>query len=460
MKNLANALSNKDIDDRVNVIMERLCLNLSTSVKTVKEIKPLLTSIKKAITEYDDSILDFSLLLSILDCVISLCPFEDVLDVFSVEDLTYALKSQIAGLVKSACKVIGAARPKDIFAGSAVLDEMLVVFFNISTDVDVINEIEKILPILMTDELNRRRLLENNIPTLLDAKRIEESSVFCRLLDLLVILFENISFEEFREDLFIVDSDMITKAVEEDILVFIHVCKYYTHLLVILRSSADKKWSLRYLRHVFSSLGECFAKRHDYEDVEHFGRTYLLQFFSEISYLEDFNVFMELEERYFPFSGEHPDMSEFLTVINPAYFSKYHENIVKNLKLSPRNIEVYRNLLRDETCFELLKDSIISSELLSMPYLEQLYFLEALTAHSYGIHHLTHEMSMVMNDIINKNATERTCFKLRLKVFENLLEANPQELSIWLIPLQSEYTNIMNGKPTQSRGHSIANDYL
>ena len=262
---------------------------------------------------YKRQVLDYSLLINILDSIISICSFDDVLAIFSIEDLANGMKSKIGPLVKSVCKVIAGARPKDIFANTSLLDETLTVFFEEQTAVDIINEIEKTFAVLMNNELNRRRILENNSPTLMKAKNVEHSTSFCRLLDLLQLLFEDISFEEFRKDLFIVDQTIIEQVLSEDILIFIHICKYYIGLLDVASSSINKQWSIRYLSPVFTIFGEAFAKREENEDVEHFAKTYLFQIFSRVSYLDDFSYITALEDDYFPLSSEKSYTTQLLT---------------------------------------------------------------------------------------------------------------------------------------------------
>lgn len=225
-------------------------------------------------------------------------------------------------------------------------------------------------------------------------------------------------------------------------------------------SSINKQWSIRYLSPVFTIFGEAFAKREENEDVEHFAKTYLFQIFSRVSYLDDFSYITALEDDYFPLSSEKSYTTQLLTTLNPRYVASRHLQLLQGIQLKASNVEMFKNLVNDEVCFNQLKNEITTESVLAIPYLQEMYFLAGLTSHSYGIHHLTQNMPGVMNLLINRTATERVCFLLRQKVFENLLDATPQELSIWLIPVQSEYANIINGNIPKSSKYDIASDFL
>ena len=152
--------------------------------------------------------------------------------------------------------------------------------------------------------------------------------------------------------------------------------------------------------------------------------------------------------------------TQLLTTLNPRYVASRHLQLLQGIQLKASNVEMFKNLVNDEVCFNQLKNEITTESVLAIPYLQEMYFLAGLTSHSYGIHHLTQNMPGVMNLLINRTATERVCFLLRQKVFENLLDATPQELSIWLIPVQSEYANIINGNIPKSSKYDIASDFL
>lgn len=456
-------LGNEEISPDINQLMEKLTLNLTSSSNLDKDVKPLLHSIKNFLLHSDIEFFDYDLLIELLDAIVALCPFEDVLAVFSVDDLVAALESGSRSLITTVCKVISAAYPRDIFAGTPLIDELLKLYFDDSAVVSIISELEKTFDTLSTNQLNRRRILENNLPTIMNAKNSNNSTTFCRLLDLLKMLAANVSFEEFRKDTFSVDEKTIREAMENDVLVFIHICQYVCELLNLVIKGHGKEWIVRYIDKTFDIFGEAYARRDELYDVSHFANSYLLRIFSKISYLDEKSYIKNLELRYFPLSVDKPYCVDFLTVLNPSYIVKSHNELLRELNLRPRNVHMFVNLIKDEECFNIIKDEINSKSLEAMPYLEQMYLLVGLTSELYGIHHLTHNIPAIMNNLIDSgnNVTEQVCFDLRQKVFENLLDADPQELSIWLIPLQSEYSNILNGRSKRlSEKHKVADEYI
>ena len=460
--NLADALLTMEISPEINDLMEKLALNLTSSNNLPVDVKHLLTSIKTYLTQSSSEMLDYNLLLEVLDAVVGLCPFEDVLKVFSVDDLITALKSGDKALTETVCQVIAAASPRDIFAGTPLLDEMLKLYFCESTVVAIVNALEKTLGILVTNQLNRRRILENNLPVLISVKDCKNSTTFCRFLDLIKILSASVTFEEFRKDIFIIDNMVTKKMMENDILVFIHICQYYIELLTISLTEDGKEWVIRYVKPSFEIFGEAFSRREELFDVGHFAKSYLLTLFSKISYLDDKSYIQVLEAQFFPLYPDKQYLDEFLTVLDPSYIAKVHLDLLKEKALRAGNVHMFVNLIKDEDCFVQLKDEINSKTLNDMPYIEKMLLLDGLTLTSYGIQHLTRNMPSVMNSIIDSGnqVTEKLSFDLRLRVFENLLEANPQELSVWLIPLQSEYANILNGRRGRFSSGQLADDYL
>ncbi|CDO95266.1 unnamed protein product [Kluyveromyces dobzhanskii CBS 2104] len=460
---LADALRTMELSHNINDLMEKLALNLSSSDKLSADVKPLLTSIKTRIVSLDSSVLDYGLLLQVLDAVVRLCAFEDVLDVFEVDDLVTALQSGDKALTEIACQIVAAASPRDIFAGTPLLDEMLKLYFDEFTVVAVVNMLERTFDTSFTNQLNRRRILGNNLPILLNAKDCSNSTSFCRLLDLLKMLCANVTFEEFRKDLFIVDNSTIEKLLESDILVFIHICQYYIELLAIATEGVEKKWIIRYMQPGIEIFGEAFARKEGFFDVDHFAKCYLLRVFSRISYLHDKSYIQQLESKYFPLAPDKSYLSEFLTVLDPVYIAKSHLDLLTDIPLRAGNVCTFVNLLKDEECFMQMKDEVNSKNLNAMPYIEKLSLLVSLSLTSHGIRHLIQDLPSVMASILNggNEVTEKLSFDLRLTFFENLLEASHQELSIYLAPVQSEYSNMLNGRRGRfSPEHHVANDYL
>ena len=150
------------------------------------DVKPLLATIKRFSTSnvsYDS--LNYDYLLDVVDKLVPMADFDDVLEVYSAEDLVKAraLRSEIDPLKVAACRVIENSQPKGLFATSNIIDILLDILFDEKVENDkLITAIEKTLERLSTDELIRRRLFDNNLPYLVSVKGRMETVSFVRLI--------------------------------------------------------------------------------------------------------------------------------------------------------------------------------------------------------------------------------------------------------------------------------------
>ena len=294
IKNMLDELNGmlecEELPSQINEQLERCILNLTSINKLPVDPKRFLANIKRILVDPKaNARLDYDLMLEMLSKIVATSSFEDVLTVFSVEDLVLSLKSGNPSLIKAANQVIARSYPKGLFANSEILDILLDLYFDSSYDISVINSIEHSISNLSSDELVRRRILINNLPPLMVVRKKFEPTSMARLLEILNLLCRNMEHSEFIEKLFVVRGDELIKSLDIDVVLFIHIVVYYTNLLnevdVIEVGGHTHEWLLRYIQPIVPALGDIYAQNDKYPDVKYFARSYLFKFFQKLSYL-------------------------------------------------------------------------------------------------------------------------------------------------------------------------------
>ena len=285
---LENELNEDVLSEHINALLRKCSLNLVTIASLPDmNVKPLLATIKRLLTSnntYDS--LNYDYLLDIVDKLVPMTDFDDVLEVYSVEDLMKALQSGIAPLRVAACKVIENSQPKGLFATSNIIDLLLDILFDEKVDNDKVTaSIERTLERLSTDELIRRRLFDNNLRYLINVKSRMQTVSFVRLIDFLAIELPLISGPEFKEALFCFTKHEVLKSVD-DILAFIELVNYYAKFLLAIRNQG-KYWALKYIEKTLRVFAQLFEDTENYPDVRDFSTNRLLQLFAEVSRIEE-----------------------------------------------------------------------------------------------------------------------------------------------------------------------------
>ncbi|QLL33887.1 hypothetical protein HG536_0F02120 [Torulaspora globosa] len=450
----------------VNEQLEKCLLNLS-SINVLKvDPKRLLANIKRLlIASSGDSKLDYDLLLELLSKLIAISSFEDILTVFSIEDLATSLNSGIPALVRAANQVISRSYPKGLFANSKIVDILLDLYFDESQEISIINSIERSISNLCSDDLIRRRLMINNFPRLMAVRKKYKPTSMARLLEILSSLCSYMDHTEFSEKLFVIRPEEILQSLEIDIVMFIHILVYYTKVLgevdVIEVGGPSHNWLLRYVRSIVPTYGQIFAQLEEYSDVKYFARSYLFNFFRKLSYLEDSSIFRELDDTYIHLSPASTYLTDFLSFVNPAYLFEYHPTLITRFsELTPSKLGVIRNLVADPACFAMLKDHFTAESILAMPYMEQMVLLQRFSQFSHSSEYLLHELPKVMSNLISaedRNITESETVALRRESIENLLK---YEDSVWHISLKNELIKIQGGRPRSELHADIASSYI
>lgn len=451
---------------RLNEQLERCILNLSSINTLSVDPKRLLANIKKLLVAREaDARLDYDLLLELLSKVVATSSFENVLTVFSLQDLILSLQSKNPSLIKAANQVIARSYPKGLFANSEILDILLDLYFDPCYDISVINSIEHSISSLSSDELVRRRILINNLPPLMAVRKRFEPTSMARLLEILTLLSQYIEHSEFNEKLFVIQPEELIRSLDIDVVMFIHIVVYYTNLLkevdVIEVGGHTHEWLLRYIQRIVPALGEIYAENDKYPDVKYFARSYLFRLFQKLSYLADESVFRSLDEQYIHLSSETRYLTDFLSFVNPAYLFKYYPKLLtQSAAVTPSKLGIVRNLVCDPESFALIKPHMTAESILAMPYMEQMVLLQRVSQYSHSAEYLLNELPKVMSTLIangNGAVTESETVALRRETIENLLK---YDQSVWHVPLMNEMVKITGGRPRSQVQASLASSYI
>ncbi|EDO17206.1 hypothetical protein Kpol_1035p19 [Vanderwaltozyma polyspora DSM 70294] len=466
---IVNSLQARPLPDDINSIIEKCSLNFGISTTTLKGSKRILEGIKSVIL--DDTVVssvDFELLLNLLQTVVNLCPYDDVLSVFTIEDLKNSLLSDFEPLMIVSTDVISHSYPKGILSSTELFDILLNLLFDKETSIPVVNSIERAFGNLSCDELVRKRILENNLPLLVNIKNNFEMITRSRLLDLLTSLFRYIEKHEFDEQLFITNDNEIKKILDIDIFMFLHITMYYNKLLDELQirefSKDTKYWVLQYLIPIFDSFGSIYADLEENIEVKLYGLSYLFKLFRNISFLEDETIFRKLDVSFLKISNSNEHIIDFMSFVKPNYLLKYHKELVLDLSVvSPSKLGILRNLIGDEQCFNEIEEHLTSNSIIALPYLEQMVLLEKLSQYEYSTVFLINTLPKVMNNLIHSqdsDVTEPETVRLRENTIENLLRFGATVLDIWGLPLREELNQIRFGRTNKEAEAHVASSYI
>lgn len=129
---LKDELNEDVVSGDINALLRKCSLNLVTIATLPNiDVKPLLATIKRLLTsDVSNNALNYDYLLDILDKLVPMIDFDEVLEVYSAEDLIKALQSGIDPLSVAACKIIENSQPKGLFATTNIVDILLDILFN------------------------------------------------------------------------------------------------------------------------------------------------------------------------------------------------------------------------------------------------------------------------------------------------------------------------------------------
>ncbi|SCV03847.1 LAMI_0H11430g1_1 [Lachancea mirantina] len=467
---LRSITKNIQVNDtkQLNASVDKALLQIGEGTRLENEIiVEVLQYLTSVLDDFDDDRIDFDNVIGLMNKLIDLLPYEIVLELFSVTDLKAALNSQIPPLMRAACKVISLSSPKGVFANSELFDLMLRIMFDPDTKLAVVNEIENTLRALRTDELVRRRILQDNMVLLIAAKESSDVVVSARLLELLSIFSDSLTFGEFNTELFAFSARDIEESAQGEIFQFINLTNYYIGLLECIRQSWDKSESptgpFAAIFRELVSYGEIYSRINEFEDVNLFGRSYVLKLFQALSYLQDQSFFGSLDKKYSIVAAGNSDLRDLLTLLNPEYLLKDCRGFLENqITIKPTSLPILRNILKVQDGFALVQPMLTSEAILAMPYLELMAFLDILTLHDYSTTFLLESLPKVISSLIEDDSgriIEPLTVRTRAQVLERLLELDPGRLTVWHAPLLEAHQRMTTGK-YRSNTIDIAESYL
>lgn len=453
VEELESALTKDTPPDDINELLEKCSLVLLGYSTAPLDFTNLLVGLKAVIeneSQKFETIIDWETLFELLNRLISLSDFEILIKVYSIDDFGKALRSQSDLLKQIAAKIIGKSHPKDILASSTILDELLRAFFDPNVDTRVVNEIENTLRVLCSTEMVRKRILNDNFGLLLEIRQnLADTKLVSRLSVIMTMLCEYITPNEFRESLFVFKPEEVLQSIGKDIMLFITILIYYKDVLKIIidsqRSSASSsKYLIKYYQETFVAFGTIYRDIDKYSEVQDTGLPYLFSLLKEISYLDDSAYFRQLDDCHLKIgSDKNAEYAiDFFSFVNPQYLMDYHMNLLDNMiVIEPTYLAVLRNIIGNRMCFEKFSDHFGSSDILGMPYLEQMALLEKMSQYDYSTKFLITNLPKVMGSLVyhgKEVITEPETVALRSEVLSNLLNFNSELLDVWYLPIKKE----------------------
>ena len=492
LKQLNDALTSlrkKDGNSRsehVNNLIDGCVLNLSTLTTLKNTPTTLLLTIKDILRSNDTELgINYSSLLELLDNLVTLCPFDSIIEVYSPPELLEAVNSGIAPLIRSACKVVSKSNPPDRLLEEGpeadnfgIFQTLLRLYFDKNSDIEVVNDIEKLFRELCGDINIYNFFVDHNLPFLLKVKDELDPVRVTRLLELLSILFDpRLPEAQFNENLFLFNSNELKKSIEADVFLFVGLLRYYAHIMKTVSASsketmithdttakpADFSWLLTKLQPIIFAIGDIFYS--DTDGVRSFATSYFFEIFRVFSYLYDLDTIYQFDLEYLHISRENRDLNDLLALLNPEYLCSYHMELVSSyVALSPSHLAIFRNLISSEASFNAIKNKITSHNVLTMPYLEQMVLAEKLSQYEYSANFLIHDLPKVMSNLIddggNTSIVEPEVVELRRTTIRNLLEYDPMFLNVWYAPLAEELDKYNTGRSNREAKASVADMFL
>ncbi|KAG0669404.1 DNA mismatch repair protein [Maudiozyma exigua] len=467
-ENLSNIIADDDVSDcsYVNKLMERCVLNSSTITKLSEIPNSFLLNVKNFLQQdsYYESF-NYEELLQLLDNIITICPFNEITKIYSMEDIQLAMSSNVNYLIRIACKIIRNSQPLDYFVkeqpSQAILYQLMKLYFEKETDIVIASEIEKIFTQLSKDTNFRHFILQQNEHTLLKIKDLSETITTSRLYEFLTIELNFINPEkELSDSLFLFNKSDIYSAVNSDPFQFISTLQYCTsavkfinYLLkeVSLSEEVTHKTNAKakYLMDKFAPIIPVFGTiyRENISDVADLSKSYFFKFFRAVSYLPTLSLFRELDSNDILLDHDNNDLLDYLAFVNPQYLYQYCSDLITQfIKVEASYLGIWRNCIQHEKLFYLIKDKMTSKNVLYLPYLEQMVLLDKLSQYDYSTEFLVNSLPSVMTNLINdedeNNLVNPETIELRATVIRNLLKFDETLLGIWYIPLTSELFKI------------------
>lgn len=387
----------------------------------------------------DESSLEFSKIIELLDVMIPVLSYEDAIKVISFDTLLQALGSKLPELEVLAVKIFSKASPPDILANTEVINKYVHLLTE-DRSVRVASEIEKSFDLLLRGKLILRRLLSEENMELIDSAIVRNDQlIMSRLLCLTLLILEHSSREDIDLHVIPLVAKLTPDVTNLDEIYMLNLIQFYVDILSLIDGSVDDKfWLLQTIKPFINSLIQLYKSDEKFAFIE----GSITELYAKVSYLSP-EYFEELDNEYIHMKTKPTAL--LLSSINPKYLSCHHAPLLSKLRITFNAIPAYRNLIPEPQSFLLIKPSITSKDIVRQAYLEFIAITESLSRHEPTF--LLSDLPQVMNKLLMGEAvTEQECYELRKRTLDNLQKLDDSKLDIWKDSVRYEWSVLVNGK--------------
>lgn len=432
-----------ELQDRNDEILKRfadkLSINKSLFLNHSNKLQKLVLAAVNVLYTSDLPV-DYDLVVEIISQVLSSYKFDEIISIFSIDQISQALSSPNDNLQVLAVKIISTATSMDIKNNVNLVLQLLSLMKTAHTKVQ--NEIENCFKALLYDSATRAVVTSaEGLKILEELKGSDDTVINCRYYDFLTELSQFITENEIPAECY-----TISQLDSDDILFVISLISFVKNILVICNSTLDRKWLFEIIANEVAKISNIYIQIDDHLEIKAFAINDIHEVFKQVS-LYSIDAFKKLN---IVIDIGNIDL---LSRINPEYLNKYQPETLQSLKLSIKTLPVFINLVSNEESFKLIELEITTSKLLKLSYLELMEFLLALAQYQYSTKYLSYNLPQIMNKLIDgSKVIEPECFKLRKLVLERLITYPEEVLNVWKVPLYAEYFKLTQGesKPAQA----------
>ncbi|KAH3672258.1 hypothetical protein WICMUC_004353 [Wickerhamomyces mucosus] len=384
--------------------------------------------------------IEFYKIIELVDELLYNLTYEEVVSIVKYDTLLQALKSESANLQLLAIKVSSTANPPDLVSNTEIIPRYIELLSISQTPVRVVNEIEKSLNILVKGELVRRRILSKSELDVIRGMTKGDVLIKSRALSIFTILLPFASQDEIYYNLSPLFPLFNFEDTDKDEVYLLTLIQFLTEITSMIDGSIeDRSWLLSNIGISLDSVTKA-VKSGKFSFIH--GSA--VELFSKLSFVAR-STFKELDKNFLDL-GHSKDVL-LLSSVNPEYLAEEHSALLKRLRISFNAVTIFRNLIENEKSFNIIKESIASKDLLSLPYLEFIAIVVKLTEYSYGSQYLLKHLPQVMNKLLSGDGiSEPQCYKIRKITLENLRNLPDEVLDIWRGGVYQEYSLLVNGR--------------
>lgn len=446
----------KPVTARLNLDSGALLANQEFTVQTL-----LPTTVKALQAALPDE--DYEPVISLLQAVLSKQSFHDILNYVPIEIFLEGLNSSgLPSLQRVCIEQIRRSDPADLVASTPLVDALLKLA--LSSNGNDSSEISYEALNALTDlgkpgPLVRRRLLSGESLRLLQTVRHGSDAKFqSRMCDLVQGIYP---FDDDR----MIPGEFLAYEPErienyDDLLFALQLVGFYKHLYKHKHHSSLLEITDQQVRAIIG----LYNQRDTNDDIRSFFLNHILEFLGVLSDTET-DYFRQLDEQYniTQTYSQHSYLHEdfpiiFMALLNSQYLVEKQPESIRNLPYKARSVRALRNILRNRDAYFISAPT--SDKLLTLPYLELMVILGAITSTPWGTADLLENWPSVMDNLIsNHEVRDKDVISYRREVFERLLDNNsPEALGVWYDGLKQGYKEMVFGTSDYDPGTIIADE--